>query len=221
MSSQGKRAEDRWDDLGNHAQQTNKRRFQSARLRSRCLSSGAGCQPGSAFGPVSGISEKAQPVGPVAGPAGKSHSDWACQQLACMTAGAEKSASRLRPEKPWIVTEGRGFDSRHLHQHQPTKGSSQNAEQLFAECDGPHPRDDEGPDQQVRAFVVRRGETPRVNGTCRPEANPSDAAVRRLSTVHPALGASPGCEGLRPRAPAPPGHAEANHPLRLARAGPP
>ena len=29
MSSQGKRAEDRWDDLGNHAQQTNKRRFQS------------------------------------------------------------------------------------------------------------------------------------------------------------------------------------------------
>src|SRR5687767_1279346 len=39
MSIQGKRAEDGWDDLGNHAQQTNKRRFQSARLRSRCLSS--------------------------------------------------------------------------------------------------------------------------------------------------------------------------------------
>jgi hypothetical protein len=39
MSCQGKRAEDGRDDLGNHARQTNKRRFQSARLRSRCLSS--------------------------------------------------------------------------------------------------------------------------------------------------------------------------------------
>jgi hypothetical protein len=32
-----------------------------------------------------------------------------------MTAGAEKSARRLRPEKPWFRTEGPGFDSRHLH----------------------------------------------------------------------------------------------------------
>jgi len=36
-----------------------------------------------------------------------------------MTAGAEKSARRLRPEKPWFLAEGRGFDSRHLHLHLP------------------------------------------------------------------------------------------------------
>jgi hypothetical protein len=30
-------------------------------------------------------------------------------------AGAEKHHSKLRPEKPWFHTDGRGFDSRHLH----------------------------------------------------------------------------------------------------------
>jgi hypothetical protein len=30
-------------------------------------------------------------------------------------AGAEKGRSRLRPEKPWTHADGRGFDSRHLH----------------------------------------------------------------------------------------------------------
>jgi hypothetical protein len=64
---------------------------------------------------VSGISKKAQPLGPVAGSSGTPHSDWACQQLACVTAGAEKGDYRMRPEKPWFRTEGRGFDSRHLH----------------------------------------------------------------------------------------------------------
>jgi len=46
MSSQGKRAEDGWDDLGNQAQHTNKRRFQSARLRSCCLSTSGSVSPG-------------------------------------------------------------------------------------------------------------------------------------------------------------------------------
>jgi hypothetical protein len=32
-----------------------------------------------------------------------------------VSAGAEKTTSRLRPEKPCLGTEGRGFDSRHLH----------------------------------------------------------------------------------------------------------
>ena len=29
--------------------------------------------------------------------------------------GAEKIHSALRPEKPWLCDDGRGFDSRHLH----------------------------------------------------------------------------------------------------------
>jgi len=43
-----------------------------------------------------------------------------------MTAGAEKSARRLRPEKPWFRTEGPGFDSRHLHDDEvfPNKAGS-------------------------------------------------------------------------------------------------
>lgn len=31
------------------------------------------------------------------------------------SSGAEKSHSALRPEKPWLCDDGRGFDSRHLH----------------------------------------------------------------------------------------------------------
>jgi hypothetical protein len=30
-------------------------------------------------------------------------------------AGAEKTHSKLHPEKPWFCVSGRGFDSRHLH----------------------------------------------------------------------------------------------------------
>ena len=54
---QGKRAEEGNDDLVNHPLQTNKCRFQSARLRSRCLTAARRvCQPGFVIGPDPGIS---------------------------------------------------------------------------------------------------------------------------------------------------------------------
>ncbi len=57
-SRQGKRAEEGDDDLVNHASQMIKRRQQSARLRPRRLGEERACQPGSASGPVTGISEE-------------------------------------------------------------------------------------------------------------------------------------------------------------------
>jgi hypothetical protein len=54
---QGKRAEEGNDDLVNHPLQNTKRRFQSARLRSRCLTAARRvCQPGFVIGPDPGIS---------------------------------------------------------------------------------------------------------------------------------------------------------------------
>jgi hypothetical protein len=46
------------------------------------------------------------------------------RQRVRVTAGAEKTAHGMRPEKPLIANVGPGFDSRHLHRGHGSSGTN-------------------------------------------------------------------------------------------------
>src|SRR5688572_4859753 len=60
------------------------------------------------------------PITPVHGSAGKSHSELSPAPTRSRDRWGRENRSELRPEKPCLGTEGRGFDSRHLHNERRT-----------------------------------------------------------------------------------------------------